>query len=95
MSIYFFIAIIAINLASICISTVSLIQSRKDVVRFAKACPKCGWAKPTFDKVGDNRDLYVARCPMCGFTPAKNGEARPTVRGAVKVWNKGEYHGDS
>ena len=91
MSIWFFIAIIAISLASICISTVSLVRTwrEKQPLPEVKLCPRCG-TLPELRHVGEHKDLYVLSCMECGYTPAKNGEARSTLHGAVKVWNKGD-----
>ena len=50
-------------------------------------CPKCG-TRPGFRMVGDNKQFIILCCPECGYTAAKNGEARRTLRGAVRVWNK-------
>ena len=95
MSIWFFIAIVSISIASICINAASLVKAwRNSHPTKLNLCPRCG-TSPRLLRVGDNRDLWVCTCMECGYTPAKNGEARSTIRGAVKVWNKGEYHGDS
>lgn len=34
------------------------------------------------------KQFIILCCPECGYTAAKNGEARRTLRGAVRVWNK-------
>lgn len=53
-----------------------------------KLCPRCNYG-PLFRFVGDNKQFLILECPECGFCPAKIGDARRTIRGAIKVWNKG------
>ena len=56
-------------------------------------CPKCG-TRPGLRLVGDNKQFIILCCPECGYTAAKNGEARGTLRGAVRVWNKAVKNAD-
>lgn len=91
---WFYIALWAINLVSIGLSTASIVRKwREDHIPAPNLCPHCGTI-PGLRRVGENRNLFVCTCTECGYTPAKNGEARRTVRGAVKVWNEGTKHGD-
>lgn len=53
----------------------------------ADVCPKCS-CMPTFQYVGDNKDLVVLQCPYCGYIAANMGEAKSTKRAAIKVWNR-------
>lgn len=88
MKLWFFLTLLAINLISIGFNTASLVKTwRNSHPTKLNLCPRCG-TRPGLRRVGDNRDLWVCSCMECGYTPAKNGEARSTVRGAVKVWNR-------
>lgn len=57
-----------------------------------EACPYCHVfglkVYPECVCIGDQKDLWVAKCPKCGFTPAYYDEAQPTRRRALKLWNK-------
>lgn len=76
------------------IFSLALIEIKRDEkVPKIKPCPKCGNTLPGIRYVGDNRDLRVMVCQECGYCPAKMGEAKPTIRGAIKVWNEGTKHG--
>lgn len=52
-----------------------------------KPCKYCG-GKPQLIPVGDFREYYAYRCSNCGEYHAQFGEARCTIRGAKKVWNR-------
>lgn len=52
-----------------------------------KPCKYCG-GKPRLIPVGDFREYYAYRCSNCGEYHAQFGEARCTIRGAKKVWNR-------
>lgn len=50
-------------------------------------CPKCkGTPEPR--RVGDWKQYWVFFCSNCGYTPVKNYEARPTIWGAKRAFNK-------
>lgn len=50
-------------------------------------CPYCGgFSAPKY--VGDNKEYVVYVCANCGRTPVHTGAARPTMIGAISVWNK-------
>lgn len=51
-----------------------------------KPC-KCG-AIPGAYRVGDQKEYFVYRCPFCGYIAAGIDEARLTLWGAKRVWNK-------
>ena len=51
-----------------------------------KRCP-CG-AMPVARRVGDRKEYFVFRCPECGYVAAKLDEARITIWGAKRVWNR-------
>lgn len=93
MKLWFFLTLLAVNLISIGFSTASLVKTWRNNGPIPKLCPRCG-TRPGLRRVGDHRDLWACTCMECGYTPAKNGEARSTVRGAVKVWNRRADHGD-
>lgn len=52
-----------------------------------KPCPKCK-GKPEPRRVGDMKQYWVFFCSACGYTPVKNCEARSTVWGAKRTWNR-------
>lgn len=52
-----------------------------------KPCKYCG-GKPQLIPVGDFREYYAYRCSNCGKYHAQFGEARCTIKGAKKVWNR-------
>ena len=52
-----------------------------------KPCPKCK-GKPEPRRVGDMKQYWVFFCDACGYTPVKNCEARSTVWGAKRAWNR-------
>ena len=52
-----------------------------------KPCPKCK-GKPEPHRVGDMKQYWVFFCDACGYTPVKNNEARYTVWGAKRAWNR-------
>ena len=52
-----------------------------------KPCPKCK-GKPEPCRVGDMKQCWVFFCSACGYTPVKNCEARSTVWGAKRAWNR-------
>ena len=62
-------------------------KKREDKMGDFNLCPKCGGV-PTFQLVGDNRNLIIAICSKCGYCAARPGEARNTEKGALKIWNK-------
>jgi hypothetical protein len=50
-------------------------------------CPKCkGNSKARL--VGDLKDAYIIDCNDCGFIAANYDEARFTLLGAIRLWNK-------
>lgn len=50
-------------------------------------CPKCkGNGRVRF--VGNWKNAYVIECKECGFIAANYDEARPTLVGAIRSWNK-------
>lgn len=53
-----------------------------------KKCPKCNNGNLVFNTVGDWKQYYVIECPKCGYIAAESHEARITIPGAIKVWNK-------
>ena len=52
-----------------------------------KPCPFCG-EKPIIKQVGDRKQYMVFFCEVCGKTPVHSSEARYTVRGAIRIWNR-------
>ena len=52
-----------------------------------KPCPKCK-GKPKPRRVGDMKQYWAFFCDACGYTPVKNNEARYTVWGAKRAWNR-------
>ena len=50
-------------------------------------CPFCK-SYPEEIQVGDQKNLWVSRCPECGFIPAYYDEAQPTSKRALRLWNK-------
>lgn len=56
-------------------------------------CPRCFSTNIVERKVGSNRDLIVLMCNDCCYVAAENGEARPTLRQAAKVWNRRANNG--
>lgn len=52
-----------------------------------KPCPVCGGIPGTM-RVGDQRQYRVFRCPLCGYIAAELHEARLTIWGAKRVWNR-------
>ena len=51
-----------------------------------KPC-QCG-GEAVVRRVGDMKQFFVFFCPACGRTPVKNCEARSTIWGAKRAWNK-------
>ena len=52
-----------------------------------KPCPFCG-KEPKIKNVGDNKQYIVYQCLNCTLTSLKPCDARMTVRGARRIWNK-------
>ena len=52
-----------------------------------KSCPYCG-GKAVVRRVGDMKQLFVFFCSACGMTPVKSCEARSTIWGAKRAWNR-------
>lgn len=52
-----------------------------------KPCPFCG-KEPKIKNVGDNKQYIVYQCQNCTRTPLKLSDARTTIRGAKRAWNK-------
>ena len=52
-----------------------------------KPCPVCK-RKPEPRRVGDMKQYWVFFCDACGYTPVINCEARSTVWGAKRAWNR-------
>lgn len=52
-----------------------------------KPCPFCG-GEAKVRMVGNQKEFFVFFCSVCGRTPVENHEARITVWGAKKVWNR-------
>ena len=52
-----------------------------------KPCPKCK-GKPEPRRVGDTKQYWAFFCDACGYAPVKNNEARYTVWGAKRAWNR-------
>lgn len=52
-----------------------------------KPCHCCG-GTPVVRRVGDMKQFFVVYCQTCGYTPAMYHEARSTIWGAKRVWNK-------
>lgn len=52
-----------------------------------KHCPKCK-GTPAPRRAGDRKQYWVFFCSACGHTPVKNHEARYTIWGAKRVWNR-------
>lgn len=52
-----------------------------------KPCPFCG-GKPDLCKVGDRKQYYAFVCSQCGRTTVRNSDARCTVWGARRIWNR-------
>lgn len=50
-------------------------------------CPWC-YSNPELRRVGDWKEYYVFFCPDCDKTPVSYDEARSSLNGAVKIWNK-------
>ncbi len=53
-----------------------------------KLCPYCGCGESDIRLVSDNKSLLCIFCSCCGKTPVKFSEAKPTIKEAVKIWNK-------
>lgn len=57
-----------------------------------RPCPKCkGGGKARFVNESHYlylRDAYVIECNDCGFIAANYDEARFTLFGAIRLWNK-------
>ena len=53
-------------------------------------CPYCN-TKPKLYDVGDNKTLYVYRCPKCNKDIVALYKARHTKIGALIEWNKTTY----
>lgn len=52
-----------------------------------KPCPYCG-GKPIVRQVGDWKQLFVFFCSDCAMTPVRSDEARSTIWGAKRIWNR-------
>lgn len=50
-------------------------------------CPYCG-GQPILKIVGDNKEYVVYVCSNCYETPVHIDEARCTLSGAKRIWNK-------
>lgn len=52
-----------------------------------KPCPKCK-GNAEHRRVGDQKQYYAFFCSACGYTPVQNCEARSTIWGAKRIWNR-------
>ena len=57
-----------------------------------KPC-KCG-GTPVVRRVGCCKEYFVFFCSACGETPVPSCEARSTIRGAKRAWNRRTGEGE-